>query len=169
MTLTLTSIGSGFEFVPPLACRRIWQTLISGIHFSAKVGQKWKWSNGVRKGKIYPFWCISITNDIKSYKKINERAQTANFSVFTMGGHWLTGALCWKRWKQWKLKRELLKILNWYDLSRVGPCRRARPQLSDGTTLDRPYLLKMLSNLRFSFPSFGYFSKELLSVSDLPL
>ena len=30
-----------------------------------------------------------------------------------------------------KLKRILLKILNWYDLSRVEPCERARPQLSE--------------------------------------
>ena len=32
---------------------------------------------------------------------------------------------------KWKLKCELLKILNWYDLFRVGPCERARPQLSE--------------------------------------
>ena len=29
---------------------------------------------------------------------------------------------------KWKLKGELLKISNWYDLSRVGPCERARPE-----------------------------------------
>ena len=28
--------------------------------------------------------CISITNNVGSYKKFNEKAQTANFSVFTM-------------------------------------------------------------------------------------
>ena len=28
------------------------------------------------------FWCISMLNNVKSYKKINEKAQMANFSVF---------------------------------------------------------------------------------------
>ena len=36
-----------------------------------------------------------------------------------------------KQGKQEKLKRELLKILTWYDLSRIGPYERARPQLSE--------------------------------------
>ena len=31
------------------------------------------------------FWYISITNNVESCKKINEKAQTANFSDFTMG------------------------------------------------------------------------------------
>ena len=47
------------------------RTLRSGIHFSAKVGQNWKWSNGVRKGEIDLIWCISITNNVKSYKQID--------------------------------------------------------------------------------------------------
>ena len=33
-----------------------------------------------------------------------------------------------KTQKKGKLKRELLKILNWYDLSRVGPCEKAHPE-----------------------------------------
>ena len=65
------------------------QTLRSGIHFSAKVRQNRNWSNGVRKGEFDLFWCIFITKNVKSYKKFNERARTAIFSV-----HWLTGALC---------------------------------------------------------------------------
>ena len=73
---------------------RVWRTLRSGIRFSAKAGRKWMWSNGARQGVFDLFWCISITTNVKSYKKIDERAQTANFSVFTMGGCWLTGALC---------------------------------------------------------------------------
>ena len=47
----------------------IWQTLRSVIHFSAEAGERWKWSNGVRKGEIDLFWCISITNYVKSYKR----------------------------------------------------------------------------------------------------
>ena len=31
------------------------------------------------------FWCISITNNVESCKKINENAQTANFSVLARG------------------------------------------------------------------------------------
>ena len=54
---------------------------------------------------------ISMTNNVESCKKINGRVQTFRFSVFTMGGHWLTGALCSKRGKQGKLKRELLRII----------------------------------------------------------
>ena len=30
--------------------------------------------------------CMYITNNVKSYKKINEIAQTAKFTVFTMCG-----------------------------------------------------------------------------------
>ena len=45
-----------------------------------------------------------------------------------------SGALCWKRQKTpklKKLKRKLLKILKRYDLSRVVPCQRARPEHSE--------------------------------------
>ena len=31
------------------------------------------------------FWCISITNNVESCKKFNEKAQTANFSVLARG------------------------------------------------------------------------------------
>ena len=30
------------------------------------------------------FWCISITNNVKSCKKFNEKAQTGKITVFTM-------------------------------------------------------------------------------------
>ena len=54
----------------------------------------WKWSNGIEKSERDLFWCISMSNNVKSCKKINGKVQTFRFSVFTMGGHWLTGALC---------------------------------------------------------------------------
>ena len=95
----------------------------------------WKWSNGIEKSESDLFWCKTMSNNVKSCKKINGRVQTFRFSVFTMGGHWLTGALCSKRGKQGKLKRELLKILNWYDLSRVGPCESWRPDDSENVVL----------------------------------
>ena len=48
------------------------------------------------------------------------------------------GALCWKRQKTpklKKLKRKLLKILKRYDLSRVVPCERARPEHSENVVV----------------------------------
>ena len=32
------------------------------------------------------FWCISITNNVKSCKQLKETAQTSNFTVFSMCG-----------------------------------------------------------------------------------
>ena len=63
------------------------------------------------------FWCISITNNVESSKKINEKAQTANFSVLARGRRPRM-----KHGKLGKLKRKLLKILKRYDLYRVVPC-----------------------------------------------
>ena len=68
--------------------------LISWYHMSPGNGGKWKWPNVVGKSEMDLFWCISMTNNVKSCKKIKGRVQTFRFSVFTMGGHWLTGALC---------------------------------------------------------------------------
>ena len=48
----------------------------------------WKWSNGVERVEMDLLWCISMTNNVKSCKKIKRRAQTANFSVFTKGRRW---------------------------------------------------------------------------------
>ena len=42
-----------------------------------------KWSNGVKISEMGIFWCISITNNVESCKKLNEKAQTANFSDLT--------------------------------------------------------------------------------------
>ena len=48
---------------------------------TAKVGM----SNVVKINEMYIFWCISITNNMESCKKFNEKAQTANFSVLVRG------------------------------------------------------------------------------------
>ena len=37
--------------------------------------------NGVKKNEMNLFWCISITSNVKTCNKFNERAQTAKFSV----------------------------------------------------------------------------------------
>ena len=44
-------------------------------------GWKWKWSNSVLKSEMGIFWCMSITNNVKSYKKFDGKAQTAKFTV----------------------------------------------------------------------------------------
>ena len=59
---------------------------------------------------------------MESYKKFNEKAQTANFSVFTMERRELCAENAKKTQKLEKLKRKLLKILNMYDLYRGVPC-----------------------------------------------
>ena len=41
--------------------------------------------SGVEKSEIDLFWCISMTNNMKSCRKINGRVQTFRFSVFSMG------------------------------------------------------------------------------------
>ena len=51
---------------------------------SPKVGWKWKWSNGGGKREMSIIWCISITNNVKSSKKITETAQTAKFTDFPL-------------------------------------------------------------------------------------
>ena len=45
---------------------------------------KWKWSNGIGKSEMIIIWCISIINNVKSNKKFNETAQTANFTDFPL-------------------------------------------------------------------------------------
>ena len=63
----------------------LWQGSRMRLGFTAKVGKIWKWSNGVENCEMGIFWCISITNNVESSKKINEKAQTANFSVLARG------------------------------------------------------------------------------------
>ena len=43
--------------------------------------RNWKWPNGVGNSEMSIIWCIYITNNVKTCKKFNERAQTAKFSV----------------------------------------------------------------------------------------
>ena len=64
------------------------------------------WSNGVKKKEIDLFWCISMTNNVKSYKQINGRAQIQCFYKGT------SGALCWKCYKPQKLGKLKHLVLN---------------------------------------------------------
>ena len=81
------------------------------------------------------FWCISITNNVNSCKKFNEKAQMANFSVLAKGRRPRQELFAKKHGKLGKLKRKLLNILKRYDLSRVVPCERARPEDSENVVV----------------------------------
>ena len=94
---------------------------------SPKGGRKWKWSNGVEIIKMGIVQCISITNNVNSYKKFNEKAQTANFSDLTRQRLELCAENAKKTPKLEKLKRKLLKFLKRYDLYRVVPWESWRP------------------------------------------
>ena len=63
-------------------------------------GWKWKWSNSVLKSEMGIFWCISITNNVKSYKKFDGKAQTAKFTVFARE----ISSTALKTWKTRKTK-----------------------------------------------------------------
>ena len=66
-------------------CQRdIRQGIRSMTRFCSKIGWKWKWSEKCRKSEISLIWCISTTNNVKSCKKFNETAQTANFTDFSL-------------------------------------------------------------------------------------
>ena len=72
---------------------------------------------------------------MESYKKFNEKAQTANFSVLTRQRQELCAENAKKTPKLEKLKRKLLKILKRYDLSRGVPCESARPEHSENVVV----------------------------------
>ena len=76
-----------------------------------------------------------MTNNVESCKKINEKAQTANFSDFTMERRELCAENAKKTPKLEKLKRKLLKIINMYDLYRGVPCESRRPELSENVVV----------------------------------
>ena len=72
---------------------------------------------------------------MESYKKFNEKAQTANFSDLTRQRQELCAENAKKTQKLEKLKRKLLNILKRYDLSRVVPCESWRPELSENVVV----------------------------------
>ena len=67
------------------------------------------------------FWFISITNNVNSCKKFNEKAQMANLSVLAKGCRPRQELFAKKHGKLGKLKHKLLNILKRYGLSRVVP------------------------------------------------
>ena len=75
----------------------LWQDSRMRLGVTAKVGQIWKWSNGVKISELGIFWCISIsiTNNVESCTNFNDKAQMADFSVLARGRRPLhSGALC---------------------------------------------------------------------------
>ena len=81
------------------------------------------------------FWCISITNNVESCKKFNEKVQTANFNDLTRQRQELCAENAKKPQKLEELKRKLVNIFKRYDLSRVVPCERARPEDSENVVV----------------------------------
>ena len=71
-------------------------------HLSLARVWKWKWSNDVEKSKMDLFWCISMPNNVKSCKKIDEKAQTAKFTVFARGSE-LRGAKNMENLENWNV------------------------------------------------------------------
>ena len=57
-----------------------------------------KWSNEVEKNEMNMVWCIYITNNVKTYKKLNEIAQMAKFTVFIMCGRELPADKAYFSW-----------------------------------------------------------------------
>ena len=57
------------------------------------------------------FWCISITNNVNSCKKFNEKAQMTNFGVLAKGRRPCQEIFAKKHGKLGKLKRKLLILL----------------------------------------------------------
>ena len=109
----------------------IWQGSRMRLGVTAKVRRIWKWSNGVKISEMGIFWCISITNNVNSCKKFNEKAQMANFSVLAKGRRPRQELFAKKHGKLGKLKRKLLNILKRYGLSRVVPWESWRPEHSE--------------------------------------
>ena len=55
------------------------------------------------------FWCITITNNVESSKKINEKAQTANFSVLARGRRPRKELFAKKKWKTRETKTQIIQ------------------------------------------------------------
>ena len=72
---------------------------------------------------------------MNSYKKLDEKAQTANFSDLTRQRLELCAEKARKTPKLEELKRKLLNILKRYDLSKVVPWERARPEHSENVVV----------------------------------
>ena len=69
------------------------------------------------------FWYIPITNNVKSCKQINEKAQMANFSIFARSS--LLKTWCTEETKTHV--SEIVWIVLPIHLSRMEPCRKACP------------------------------------------
>ena len=90
--------------------------------------------------KIYQHFVVnlSLTQDTNfSFIKIGKPSKKTSLPYLippiTIDGE------IFKNKKQEKLKCILLKNLNWYDLSRAGPCERAQPPLSEYVVLNMWY------------------------------
>ena len=67
-----------------------------------------------------------MTNNVKSCKKNNRRAQTFRFSVFTID---VRSSLL-KSMKTWPIKTLVSQFFKYFEPFRMAPCPRACPGLS---------------------------------------
>ena len=111
--------------------RTLGHTLSMRAGVGPKVGWKWEWPNCVGKSEMSIFWCLSITNKIKSCRKFNKRAQRWRQEQCVENDK--------KQPKLEKLKRVLLKIQKWYYLTKVGLMERLMPS-SLNYVIDRTQL-----------------------------
>ena len=80
-TLTVSLTVKYPFFFLTASLRKIGHTVM--VSKQSQIWRKWKWSPVVKRGEMNLFWCIFITNNVKSCTKFDERAQTANFSVLS--------------------------------------------------------------------------------------
>ena len=119
-------------------------------------GLKWKWSNSVLKSEMGIFWCISITNNVKSYKKFDEKAQTVKFTVFARA---ISSAVL-KTWKTRETKTRItqnFQILYHIQGTTIGKLTswgfRKCGSFCPGEFLKRSYWLSKYSHFSFFFES----------------
>ena len=98
---------------------QLWRSFSRTLQMIPAGGWKWKWSNNVLKSEMGKFWRISITNNVKSYKKFDGKAQTAKFTVFARE----ISSAVQKTWKTRKTKTWItqnIQILNHIQGTAIG-------------------------------------------------
>ena len=111
------------------------QILRSWIHFTAKAGRKWKWSNGVKTKWNGHILVYIYHKQCGILQKNQWKGSNGQLQWFYKA---MVGALCWKRQKTQKLEKlkcKLLKLLKGYDLYRGVPCESWRPELSENVVV----------------------------------
>ena len=109
----------------------IWRSFSITLQMIPAGGWKWKWSNSVLKSEMGIFWCISITNNVKSYKKFDGKAQTAKFTVFARE----ISSTALKTWKTRKTKTWITQNFQILYHIQGAPLESWRPEVSENVVL----------------------------------